>query len=31
MNAFLKWMMAATLLTRSMGTFAENYESRLVR
>lgn len=31
MNACLKWMMAATLLTRSMGTFAENYESLLVR
>jgi hypothetical protein len=31
MKAFLKWMMAATLLTRSMGTFVEDYESRLVR
>jgi hypothetical protein len=31
MNAFLKWMMAATLLTRSMGAFAENYEIRPVR
>jgi hypothetical protein len=31
MNAFLKWMMAATLLTRSMGAFAENFESRPVR
>jgi hypothetical protein len=31
MNAFLKRMMAAMLLTRLMGAFAENCDSRPVR
>jgi hypothetical protein len=31
MNTFLKSIMATTLLTRSMGTFAENYKSRPAR
>jgi hypothetical protein len=31
MSAFLKWMMAATLLTRFMEAFAETNDGRPVR